>query len=69
MGTCANSEDPDEVSLNETFHQGLQRLVFKEGDIFFPQNVTRELTTYTVDIVCSFWERWKIPLKNIYIYN
>ena len=39
MGTCANSQDPDEVSRNETFHQGLQCLVFKEEDtFFFPPN-------------------------------
>ena len=66
MGIYANSKDPDEVPQNETFHQGLQCLVFKEGDRFFPQIITWEPAIYTVDqpgfMVCSFMERWKIPL-------
>ena len=69
MSTCANSQDPDEVPQNETFHQGLQCLVFKEGDTFFPQIITWEPSKYTVDIVCNFREKWKIPLIEKYIYN
>ena len=69
MGNCANSQDTDEVSRNETFHQGLQCLVFTEGDTIVSQIITWEPSTYTVDIVRSFRERWKIPLIEKYIYN
>ena len=69
MGIYANSKDPDEVSQNETFHQVLQRLVIKEGDTFFFQIITWEPSPYSVDIVCNFRERWKIPLIEKCIYN
>ena len=53
MGTLINSEDPDEMSLNVTFLQGLHCLL--------RQNLSSKKETFCGIITCE------VPL-NIYIY-
>ena len=56
MGTLANSENPDEISHNAAFHQGLHCLLRKinlQGKNFFFlfEIITFDRSIYTMDIL------------------
>ena len=53
MGVLANSEDPDEMSLDATFHQDLHCFYDKKQSsgkkMIFVGNMTCDPTIYTMD--------------------
>ena len=66
MGTLANSEDPDEMLPNASFHHGLHCLrrqsqsLKKENNLFLFEMITCVSSVYTMDhpdfIICCFME-------------